>query len=203
MMYYLFLMITGIEICARCVQVSDGYPCKSCIAREAHVEKLFGPCLLVAAAGIVGMSFALSRYPPLKVSWLSVCAWPAIVLLPVPIGFVFVHWRRLPRYAALFRLDMYLITAASVMLGPYYFLNGFLDGRPPVAAQATVPHKSRNCCDVEWTLSRNGENIVQVSAVNPETFYNLQLDEAARIAVHPGAFSLPWFSSVGPWDKTH
>lgn len=191
------------EICARCGQVRDSHPCKSCIAREAHVSKIFGPCLLVAAAGIVGMSFALSRYPPLEVSWLAVCAWPAIVLLPVPIGFVFVHWRRLPRHAGLFRLAVFLITAAFVMLGPYYFLNGLLDGNPPVEAQVIVSSKSRTCCNIEWTLSRNGKKIVQASAVNPETFYNLQLDEAARVAVHPGAFLLPWFSSVGPWDQTH
>jgi hypothetical protein len=191
------------EICARCGQVSDGRPCKSCIAREAHVEKILGPCLLVAAAGIAGMSFALSRYPPLEVSWLAVYAWPAIVLLPVPIGFVFVHWRRLPRYAGPFRLAVFLITAAFVMLGPYYFLNGLLDGNSPVAAQAIVSRKSQTCCEIEWTLSRNGKKIVQVSTVHHETFYDLQLGEAARVAVHPGAFSLPWFSSIDPWDQTH
>ncbi len=191
------------DICPRCGQASDGSPCKSCIAREVHVEKILGPCLLVAAAGIAGMSFALSRYPPMDVSWLAVYAWPAIVLLPVPIGFVFVNWGRLPRYAGLFRLAVFLITAAFAMLGPYYFLNGFMDGNPPVEAQAIVSRKSRTCCDIELTLSRNGKKIVQVSAVNPETFYDLQLDGAASVAVHPGAFSLPWFSSVGRWDKTH
>lgn len=181
------------QICSKCGAAFDNYPCRVCVAREASIEKVFGPCLIVAAAGLCGASLATFLFPPLAPPWLAICAWPAIVLLPVPIGFVFVNWRRLPRYAGPFRLVLFSISAMFVILGPYYLLNGLLDSKPPVAAQAIVSGKGRTCCSVECTVSMNGKKIVHVSTVNPETFYDLQLDEAAYVAVHPGAFSLPWF----------
>jgi hypothetical protein len=161
------------------------------------VEKIFSPCLQVAAAGLLGTSIAIFLYPPLEVSSLAVYSWPAIALIPVPVGFVFVHWRRLPRYAGLFRFAMFLIVAAFVIPGPYYFLNGLLDKNPPIAAQAIVSRKG-TCCNVEWTAAWNGRKIVQVSGINREAFYPVEPGDALRVEVHSGAFSLPWYSDVLP-----
>jgi len=187
-----------VQICSKCGQAYDGYPCASCVARMAQIEKTFFPCLNVAAAGICGMSFAIFLYPPLGVSWVAVYSWPAIALIPAPIGFVFVHWRRLPRYASLFRLAIFLVAAAFVLPAPYYLLNGILDRNPPVVARAIVSRKPETGHNIEWTLPWNGKKIVQVSGVNHETFSAVEPGDAVRVVIHPGAFSVPWFSNVRP-----
>ncbi len=191
------------QICSKCGAAFDNYPCRVCVAREASVEKALGPCLIVASAGLCGASFATVLFPPLEPPWLVTYFYIAICLIPVPIGFVFVHWRRLPRFAGPFRLALFSITAVFLILGPYYLLNGLLDRKPTVAVQAIVSGKARTCCSIECTLSKNGKKIVQVCTVNPETFYDLQLDEAAYVAVHPGAFSLPWFRGrdIRAWGR--
>ena len=190
------------QICSKCGQGYDGNRCWSCVAREADIEETFFPCIWVAAAGVLGTTFALRSYPPLGLNFLILYDPVILVLIIVLTGFVFVHWQRATQYPRLFRLIIFLIAAAFVVPAPYYYLNGALDKNPPVVAQARFSRKSienygeGNSYNFVCTVSWNQKTTEESFDVSSEEFSSAQPGDAVRIVIHPGAFSHPWYSDV-------
>jgi hypothetical protein len=167
----------------------------------ADIEETFHFSLLVAGAGIIGLIVGSAAYPPLgSYSWVGYMI-PALILIPAAIAFALYHFDRLTRYATLVRLMVAMAAFAFVIPGAYYFLNGILDGNPPVVAQALVSKKYINhgrgaTYNLIWTLSWHGERAEQGTGVSRESFDATEPGDSVRVVIHPGEFSQPWYSDV-------
>jgi hypothetical protein len=186
-------------ICSECGKAFDGDQCWVCVARKADIEETFFLTFPVALAGIIGTILAAAFYPPLKLNSLIAYMTPAIFFIPGAIVFVLTVCDRLTRWALFVRLMFVLIAAASVMPAAYYFLNGAMDGNPPVKVQALVSSKFLGqgrytpAYGLVWTLSWNRERIEESSGVSHEEFSRVEPGDFVRVVVHPGAFSTPWY----------
>ena len=98
--------------CSKCGQAFDGSRCIECVARLADIEKTFVTSLWVATGGVCGSMLAEGFYPALGENWLLIYSLLVLILIPVPIGFTFVHWRRVTRYSRHFRFLILFMAGA-------------------------------------------------------------------------------------------
>jgi hypothetical protein len=156
--------------------------------------------LVVSGAGWAGMMIATALYPPLGGSMPALLLGPVIIIIPGAIVLVLVNYDRLERYTVPVRLMFVLVAAAAVMLAAFYFLNGALDGNPLVEAQALVLSKGVSYNGkygasyvVEVNILWNQKRIEEGVSASRETFSVIEPGDSVRLAVHPGAFSTPWY----------
>jgi hypothetical protein len=156
--------------------------------------------LVVSGAGWAGMMIATALYPPLGGGRLGLWLGPVIIIVPGAIVLVLMNYDRLERYAVPVRLMFVFVAAAAVMFAAFYFLNGALDGNPPVEAQALVLSKGVSYNGkygasyvVEVNIVWNQKRIEEGISASLETFSVIEPGDSVRLAVHPGAFSTPWY----------
>jgi hypothetical protein len=192
-------------ICPECGQAFDGNQCPVCVARnKAFIKTLHRP-FQVALLGLIGTVFAFFTYHPLgSPSWVvSVVA--ALVGVPLVTAVALDKFHRLTRYATLVRTMMVFAAATLVLLASYFYLNGSLDGNPSVEAEGIVSQKFLKSGKygpsyyLTVTISWNGERFEDDDlSVGHATYSVSEAGDSVRVIVHPGEFSLPWYSAVLP-----
>ena len=193
-------------ICPECGKpFDDGDQCWVCVNRDEDMKETFNLSFPVALGGIVGTIFTVFSYPPLGSCWWVFYTIVALIAIPGLMAFELDNFDRLTRYATLVRLMTVLVAATFVLLAAYFYLNGILDGSPPVEAQALVSQKFifhgryGNEYILKSNFSWNGKRFEDDDlGVSPETFSASEPGDSVRVIVHPGEFSLPWYSDVLP-----
>jgi hypothetical protein len=104
---------------------------------------------------------------------------------------------------AVVRKTCILAGVVFIVSSAVVFLNGALD-QSSVQTRARVIGKhvytggrggtSYSLDLTSWRQGRDKENVI----VNRETFRAVQAGDSVIVGVHPGAFSLPWYSAVVP-----
>jgi hypothetical protein len=155
---------------------------------------------ITAVVGIIGILIAVYFYPLIDRN---------VVVTVLLIEFVVVMLIRFEssvRGHQTLREAFLKRVAAIVLCIPAVFLvlNGALDTYPPTLVRTCVIHKSVSngrwgpnyylTMAPSWRGGRTEERL-EVSA---EVFSRIGEGLSARVAVHRGAFRLPWFSSVVP-----
>ncbi len=162
--------------------------------------------ITVGFGGMIGTVFTMYSYVPLgSCSWVVFMV-AALFVIPAAIIFALYNYDRLTRYATLVRIMLALAATTIVMLAAYFFLNGFLDGNPSVETPALVIQKfidsDGKTGDVHYlqlTLSWNGKNYENDDLIAGRKTYSIsEPGDYVRVIVHPGKFSLPWYSGVLP-----
>jgi hypothetical protein len=106
------------------------------------------------------------------------------------------------RYASVIRLVLVLAAVASITPEAYYFLNGMLDGRDPVAVWTVISDKEEvnngsGIIDLlDCRLSWHQKTLDESFAVSWTVFSAAEKGNSIRVLIHPGAFSQPWYSDV-------
>ena len=190
------------QICSECGKSFDGDQCWVCVARMEDIKQTAYLSLVVSGAGWAGMMIATALYPPLGGGRLGLWLGPVIIIVPGAIVLVLMNYDRLERYAIPVRLMFVLVAAAAVMLAAFYFLNGALDGNPPVEAEALVLSKGVSYTGkygasyvAELSVVWNRKRIEEGVSASRETFSVIEPGDSVRLAVHPGAFSTPWYGT--------
>ena len=100
---------------------------------------------------------------------------------------------------------MALAATTLVMLAAYFYLNGALDGNPPVETEGIVSYKLKSSGKysgsdyvLKLNLSLNGEEFEDDYRTSSETFEATKPGDVVRVLIHPGEFSLPWYSHAAP-----
>jgi hypothetical protein len=188
-----------VQICLECGQAFEGNQCMVCVIRDEDISETSFHSIWVGGLGVIGTVFALGLYPPLELKSPVFYIFLALFLISAAILFVLWLCEALARYVVLTRLMIVLAAAAFVMSAAYYFLNGILDGSPPVVVQALVNHKDVSSNGdgtfyyLECTLSWKQKTIERDFEVSPKTFTTLKPGDSGSVVVHSGAFSAPWY----------
>jgi hypothetical protein len=192
----------GVQICSQCGKPFDGDQCWVCVARLEDIKETAYLCLIASGVGWAGTMIAIVLYPPLGGGTPALLLGPVIIIVPGAIVLVLMNYDRLERYAIPVRLMFVLVAAAAVMLAAFYFLNGALDGNPPVEAEALVLSKGVSYTGkygasyvVELSVVWNRKRIEEGVSASRETFSVIEPGDSVRLAVHPGAFSTPWYGT--------
>ncbi len=196
---------TGL-ICPECGHPFDADRCCwVCVARMEDIQQTITFSVIVGFGGMIGTVFTMYSYVPLGSCWWVVYMIAALFVIPAGITFALYNYDRLTRYATRVRVMLAMAAAAVVMLAAYFFLNGFLDGNAPVEAPATVLQKfidSGRYGDeyyFQLTLSWNGKRYENDDLIVGRNTYSIsEPGDSVRVIVHPGKFSLPWYSAVLP-----
>lgn len=192
----------SVQICCQCGNPFDGDQCWVCVARLEDIKETGYLCLVASGLGWAGTMIAIAVYPPLGGGTLALFLGPVIIIVPGAIVLALVNYDRLERYALPVRLMFLLFAAATIMFAGFYFLNGALDGNPPVETQALVLSKGVSHTGkygasyiVEVNVVWNRKRIEEGIAATRETFSVIEPGDSVRLAVHPGAFSTPWYGT--------
>jgi hypothetical protein len=155
--------------------------------------------VFLGGAGFLGTVIsALYLYPPLEHKSI-------VSLLVLLFGVLTIVNLALDGQSARLVRPMYLAGTAFFMLSAaVFFLNGALDKREPAEVQATVVRKvaSRGqggtealAVTVMWNEKQN--QMVENLTVSSQTFSAIKPGDSFRVAIHPGAFSMPWYGGYG------
>jgi hypothetical protein len=189
------------QICAKCGQSFDGDKCWVCVARLIDIRQTFLFSLPVAFAGLFGVGVACAFYPPLDSHLLDDFLFLAMLVIPGAVVLLLVYFGWLTRYAVAVRLILILAAATPIMSAAFLLLNGAWDQEPQVVTRAFVRHKHvtggrGGSYVLHATLYWNRRQIDEDLDVRRETYYAVEPDDSVSIIVHPGEFSLPWYSDV-------
>ncbi len=191
------------QICSKCGQTFEGDKCWVCVARLIDVQETFLHSLPVAFAGLFGVGVAATLYTPVQDHLLDDFLLLVMLVIPVAAVLLLVYFDRLTRYAVVFRLILILAAATPIMSAAFLYLNGAWDQEPPVVTQAIVSRK-------HFTGGRMGRYVLQAPLywkqrridadldVRRETYYAVEPNDSVSIIVHPGEFSVPWYSVNSP-----
>lgn len=169
------------------------------------MKTTFYLCFCVGLVAFVIMVFNLGAYPPIG-SWSWVASTVVgIIVIPAAIAFVLDNCDRLTRYATFVMIMTVFVAATLVTLTEYFYLNGILDRNRSVEAQALVTQKFMNHGRygyefvLQLTFTWSGERFEYDNLdVSEETYIRTKPGDTVRIIIHPGKFSLPWYSDVLP-----
>jgi hypothetical protein len=191
------------QICAKCGQTFDGDKCWICVARLIDVEETFLHCLPVALATLLGVGVADTFYTLIENHLLVDFLVLVMLVLPGAVVLLLVYFDRLTRYAVVFRLLLILAAAMPIMSAAFLYLNGAWDQEPPVVTQAFVTHKHEiggraGGYFLHVTLYWKQRRIDEDLDVLRSTYAAVEPNDSVNIIVHPGEFSLPWYSSNIP-----
>lgn len=193
--------------CVECGKpFDDGDQCRVCVARNKAMKRTFYFCFFVALFAFPKTGFIMDAYPPIGSWWWVAYTIVGLIVIPTVIVFVLDNCDRLTRYATFVVIMTVFVAVASATLPTYLYLNGILDSNPAAAAQALVPqkfivHNGRygDSYVLRTTFSWNGERFENDDLyVNEETYLAIETGDSVRVVVHPGRFSLPWYSRVLP-----
>jgi len=155
-------------------------------------------CVVASFYGIILTILALLLYPPLLRGSLVESYSFDLLLLPLAIFALFRLSDRLERYITFVRAISVSLTAATLILAAFLFLNGAFDAHPPVEADALVSSKFVTqgkfagpalVLNISW----NQERVEETLSVSRKTFSVVEPGDSVRVIVHPGAFSMPWY----------
>jgi hypothetical protein len=179
--------------------------CWVCVARYEDIEQTLTFSLLVGMFGMIAAVFALGSYPPIGPCWWVVFTITGLFVIPGVITYELYDYDLATRHATLVRLMLGLAATTIVLLVPYFLLNGFLDISPPVQTPALVLQKFINSGRygdehyLQLTWSWNGQKFEAEDVLVGRATYSVsQPGDYVRVLVHPGKFSLPWYSGVLP-----
>ena len=145
--------------------------------------------------GSLGMLIACFRYPPIDLKTLVQLP----MLFVVFVALVLARFTIKPSKKIVGGVVAIVLCISAIFL----FLNGSLDNYPPAEIEARVIAKSVRYGKAggyvltiapSWRDGRTEENL----PVSGATFYMIAEARLVQVVVHPGAFGLPWFSSVLP-----
>jgi hypothetical protein len=185
-----------VSICAQCGKAFDGDHCLECAARNAEVYKTVVWSFVGTSVGMLLTALAVALYPPL--GWVSQAlghAWEFFFLT-----FLAVMWHsKLRRYIILVNAICVLASAAALILAAFLFLNGALDYQTAVQADALVSskHVTRGRSPgpvLNLSIAWSQRRIEETLSVSRKTFSVVEPGDSVRVTVHPGAFSMPWYS---------
>jgi hypothetical protein len=191
----------GVQICPKCGQAFDGDKCWACVARLIDIKETSIHCLIVACVGLLALG-AASSYSPLSRYFPGRFLLLAVFVVPGAVAFLLVSFDRLSRYALAFRLTLILAAATPIMSAAFIYLNGAWDQEPSVVTQALVTHKfhygggTRTAYFLDVTLNWKQRQIDGALLVGRKAYYAVEPRETVNVTVHPGQFSVPWYSDV-------
>ena len=176
-----------------------------CAAHGRAIKITFHVCFIVGLLAFVRMVFFLGDFPLIgSVAWVA-CTVAAIIFVPTGIAFAFDSWGRPTWYTTLVITMMIGVALALVSLAGCFYMNGMLDRNPSVRTRALVEQKfiehSRYGADyvLQVKFSWNGKTFdFNDLVVSEETFLRTEPGDFVRVTIHPGYFSLPWYSNVLP-----
>jgi hypothetical protein len=152
---------------------------------------------------MIGTFLAIHLYPPVMSCWWVVYVVAALFVIPAAIVFLLDNCDKLMKYAFRVRLMMVLAASTVVMLAVYFYFNGALDEKPSVETQAIVSYRlasqgkySGTSYVLRLVLSLNGEQFEDDFRTTAETFEATKQGDIVRVLIHPGEFSLPWYSHL-------
>lgn len=190
------------QICPKCGQTFDGDKCWVCVARLIDIKETFLHCLPVACVGLLGLG-AASTYTPVQDHLLRDFLLSATLVIPGAVLLLLVYFDRLTRYAVAVRLMLILAAATPIMSAAFLYLNGAWDQEPPVVTQAVVSYKHLLCCGrggpayfLRVTMYWKQRQIDGDLLVPHRTYNAVEPNDSVNVVVHPGDFSLPWYSDV-------
>jgi hypothetical protein len=192
----------GVQICPKCGQAFDGDKCWVCVARLIDIKETSIHCLIVACVGLLALG-AASSYSPLSRYFPGRFLLLAAFVVPGVVAFLLVSFDRLSRYALAFRLTLILAAATPIMSAAFIYLNGAWDREPSVVTQAFVTHKFYELgrggpayfldVTLDWQQQRRMDGEV---LVDRKVYDSVEPSESVNVTVHPGQFSMPWYSDV-------
>jgi hypothetical protein len=169
------------------------------------MKRTFYLCFVVGLGGFIKTMFIIPAYPPIGSLWWLAYTIVGLIAIPAAIVFVLYNCDRLTRYATFMMIMAVFVAAALVALAGFFYLNGNLDRNPTVAAQAFVDQKFIETGRygpefvLQVTFTWDGERFEYDDlAVREETYLAIKPGDSVRVIVHPGKFSLPWYSGVLP-----
>lgn len=187
------------QICLECGQAFEGNQCTACLVRDEDISETSRLSVWVAGFGLMATVFALGVYPPFELMSLAFYIFLGLFLLPAAILLVLWFCDALTRHVVLSRSLIVFAAAVFVVSATFYFLNGILDRKSPSVVKAVVYRKevSSNAdgtsyyleCTVPW----GRKTIDQDFEVSLMTFTTTEPGDSVRVAIHPGAFSTPWY----------
>jgi hypothetical protein len=186
--------------CYKCGTVYDGDRCATCAARIKMIEK---PLYLYAGGLTVGFCailVGLRIYPPLNPYSLDAYLLPILIVIPLAVMIVLAVCDQTEQFAVLAGLMFVLAGAVLPCRAAFYLLNGALDRNPPVEIQTVVLNGDISndgesgssyglVVSVPWN-QRKFETVVDVSS---NTYSFAETGDSLRLAIHPGAFHMPWY----------
>lgn len=194
-------------ICVECGKpFDDSDLCRVCLNRNERLKRAFYVCFYVDLVAFTVTAFILGQYPPIGSCWWVAYTMAGLVVIPAAIVFVLDNYDRLTRYATSVVIMAVVVAGASASLPAYLSLNVILD--PDAAAQVPaqvsgkfINHNRRYGdsfvirTSFSWKEARFEDDDLHV---NEETYLAIQPGDTVRVLVHPGRFSLPWYSAVLP-----
>jgi hypothetical protein len=201
--------VTGVDVQITCIECGkpfdDSDQCQVCVARNKAMKRTFYICFVVGLSGFVETMFIIPEYPPIgSLSWLTYTIL-GLIVIPAATVFVLYNSDRLTRYASFMMIMAVFVAAALVALGGYFYLNGILDRNPSVEAVAQINQKFLEHTRygpeffLRVTFTWDGKRFEYDDlAVGEERYLAAKPGDSVRVIIHPGKFSLPWYSDVLP-----
>lgn len=199
------------SICPECGQpIGPDQCCWVCVARYEDIEQTVTVAVIVGFGGMIATVFTVYSYIPLGSCWWAAFTIAGLFFVPAVITYTLYNIDLAARYVTFVRVMLAVAAGAIVMLSAFFFLNGFLDVNPPVEVPALVLQKfiesGRNgeAHYLQLNLSWNGEKFDADDLLAGRKTYSLtEPGDYVRVIVHPGKFSLPWYSGVLPPLVSH
>jgi hypothetical protein len=193
-------------ICIECGKpFDDRDQCRVCAGRNKAMKRTFYLCFLAGVGGLIWMMFVLPAYPPIGSLWWVGYSIVGSIVIPAVIIFLLYDNDRLTRYATFAMIMGVLVATSLVTLAAFFYLNGSLDRNPSVEAEARLDQKFIEhtrygpVFRLRVTFTLNGERFEYDDlAVSEESYIATKPGDTVRVVVHPGKFSLPWYSGVLP-----
>jgi hypothetical protein len=184
--------------CYKCGTVYAGDRCPVCAARIKIIIKavyLWGWGLTV---GFCAMLVGLRIYPPLDSSSSDAYLLPILLVIPLAVMIVLAVCDQTEQSAVLAGLVFVFAGTVLPCQAAFYLLNGVLDRNPPVEVQTVVlkGDVSNNGESASYSLvvsvPWNQRQIETVVDVSPYTYSFAETGDSLRLAIHAGAFHVPW-----------
>jgi hypothetical protein len=202
-------LVIGVDVQITCIECGkpfdDRDQCSVCLARNKAMKRTFYLCFLAGLGGFVSMMFMIPEYPPIGSLWWVAYSIVGLIVIPAVIVFVLYDFDRLTRYATFAMMMGILVATSLVALAAFFYLNGSLDRNPPVETEARLDQKFIEHGRygpgffLRVTFTWNGERFEYDDlAVSEESYTATRPGDSVRVIVHPGKFSLPWYSGVLP-----
>jgi hypothetical protein len=190
--------------CSTCETEIHISRCPDCggnpLPSEGQPRKALNNYSLLLAPGLLVGLLAYIVFPPLDAGplvALGLCTF----FLPLVMQLLSIVRKRLSEDLGRLRTIYVYSSLALLLLALLPLLNGWLDGSPPSAVEATVIQKTavlnRSTTSYRLTVSswRLGRSVEELR-VGARTYDNVFVGNTITVAVHKGFFGLPWDGAV-------
>jgi hypothetical protein len=191
-----------LRVCRYCGKTFDSYQCGGCVGRKDAEKKaayLWGWGLCV---GFTGELFALFKYPTLGGDSSEIILFLSVLVIPIAMILAFAYFDPWDRDTFLVRLTFIIAGALLPAHATFAYLNGALDRKPVVEVQTYVSrgYVSNGEDGTSYVLVAsvvwNRRQYEEALAVSHETYSFAETGDSLRLAIHPGAFSKPWYGEA-------